>query len=247
MNLYSRAAAAGLALAFMFGGVASAAEIFIKNADFETDGLADGEIYGSHVNGPDGWSASGGSSTGQWNPTADNFSDHAAHGTVAFARGEMQAQGSAGMLGQTLDGVTLQANTRYTLTLDVGGRMDVGSSGWGYDFGLIGGNLGPDAAILASMSGFIDPATGQAIPLGTMRTISLIFETGATGDYLGQALTIGLAGMGRGAAYDNIRLDAMALTPSAVPEPAAWAMMILGLGGVGAVARSRRKAGLRLA
>lgn len=47
------------------------------------------------------------------------------------------------------------------------------------------------------------------------------------------------APLGPGGQFDNIVLgDAIT---SAVPEPATWAMMILGLGGVGAVLRSRRR------
>lgn len=45
-----------------------------------------------------------------------------------------------------------------------------------------------------------------------------------------------------GVQIDNVRVAAPVV--SAVPEPATWAMMILGLGGVGAVLRTRRREGL---
>lgn len=237
MRLNTGAAAIGVAMA-MLGGVANAAEVFIQNADFEASGLGEDEYYGGHVRRLPGWDRSGGSGTGEWNPTSAHYSDHAAHGAVGWATGALAQQAGSGMIAQEVGGITLQANTRYTLTVDTGGYL--GGGEWGYTFGLIG-DLGQDGAILSSLSGFIDPATGEAFPLGTMRTISMIFETGATGDYLGKALFIALGGSGRGAAYDNVRLDVSALTPSAVPEPATWAMMIFGFGMVGAVARNRRR------
>ena len=65
--------------------------------------------------------------------------------------------------------------------------------------------------------GFTDP--GQAIT-------SVTIIAGATGlgeDYIG---------------VDDVRFQ---LTPSAVPEPATWVMMLLGFGGLGAAMRSRRR------
>jgi hypothetical protein len=41
---------------------------------------------------------------------------------------------------------------------------------------------------------------------------------------------------------DNLVVDAPVV--SAVPEPATWAMMILGMGGIGAVLRTRRRGGM---
>lgn len=41
---------------------------------------------------------------------------------------------------------------------------------------------------------------------------------------------------------DNVNVQAVASAPGAVPEPASWAMMILGFLGVGATVRSKRRA-----
>lgn len=42
-------------------------------------------------------------------------------------------------------------------------------------------------------------------------------------------------------AVDNIRFDLQAPTVSAAPEPAAWALMLIGFGGMGAALRGRRR------
>lgn len=65
-------------------------------------------------------------------------------------------------------------------------------------------------------------------------------------------LTFDFAGCNAGGRYSHtgcgLREVAFATAAvSAVPEPATWAMMIVGLGGVGAVLRSRRRAGPSLA
>ena len=48
-----------------------------------------------------------------------------------------------------------------------------------------------------------------------------------------------------GVQFDNLRYDAVGV--SAVPEPATWAMMIIGFGSVGAMVRNTRRRSLRLA
>ncbi|WP_293902739.1 PEPxxWA-CTERM sorting domain-containing protein [Phenylobacterium sp.] len=82
--------------------------------------------------------------------------------------------------------------------------------------------------------------------------------SGAVGglDYSGGAITFGFAMRGgglfnvdgspfTGSATNDLRADNFALTvnsaSAAVPEPATWAMMILGLGGVGGTLRARRR------
>lgn len=67
------------------------------------------------------------------------------------------------------------------------------------------------------------------------------FGAGLTGQTL--ALRIDLTGMGNNSdniGLDNIRFGQVAPTTTAVPEPSAWAMMILGLAGAGGALRRRR-------
>lgn len=62
----------------------------------------------------------------------------------------------------------------------------------------------------------------------------------------GQALTLridlaGLAGNSDNIGLDNVRFGQVALPTTPVPEPATWALMILGMAGAGAALRQRRR------
>jgi hypothetical protein len=232
---------AALAAAASSAGGAQAAVVSLVNADFEDAYVApyDGAFAAGHERGLPGWA--GGSSTGQWNPTAAAFADEAAHGVVGWATGSgLYPTRSPSILTQLVGGQTLQANTRYTLTVDVGNQFYNPGGAFGYDIGLIGGDFGSGSVILASLAGSTD-MLGKAIAAGQFGTVQLVFETGSSGAFLGKTFGIGLAGTGKGAAFDNVRLDATPLQVSAVPEPATWAMMITGFGAAGAMVRTRRR------
>ena len=231
--------AAVMAGALAIAGGAQAATVAIENGDF-TAGWSqnDGDFRAGHAGGtPPGWGASGGSGTGHWNPTAASFVNEAAHGGVGWAHGVGVAnQSNPSMMAQKVAGHTIQANTRYTLTIDVGRRADV-SGAWGFEVGLLGGLLDGSGELFAKLT---DVTSGVTIAPGTFGTVSLVFETGASDAFLGKELHILLGGTGIGAAFDNVMLDASPLSVSAVPEPATWAMMITGFAGVGAMIRRRR-------
>lgn len=233
--------AAVLAAGLASFGAAQAAAVAIQNADFNEGYWVqeDGGFRAGHAGGnPPGWGASGGSGTGQWNPTAASFASEAAHAGVGWAHGNgLSNQGSAGMIAQTLAGYTIAANTRYTLTVDVGRRADA-SGPFGYQIGLLGGLLDGTGQIFAQLS---EATSGVDIDPGAFGKVTLVFETGADNPFIGKQLSILLGGTGIGAAFDNASLDAAPLQVSAVPEPATWAMMIAGFGGVGAMLRSRRR------
>lgn len=220
-------------------GGAQAATVALENGNFNAGwSQADGDFRPGHAGGnPTGWSASGGSATGHWNPTVASFTDEAAHGGVGWAHGNgISNATNPGMLGQKVAGHTIQANTRYTLTMDVGRRADA-TGPWGFEIGLLGGLLNGTGEIFAELT---DATAGVTIAPGTFGTVSLVFETGASDAFLGKDLYILIGGTGFGAAFDNATLDASPLSVSAVPEPATWAMMIAGFGGVGAMIRRRR-------
>ncbi|MDP3593077.1 PEPxxWA-CTERM sorting domain-containing protein [Phenylobacterium sp.] len=236
------AAIAGAAL-LGAAGAANAATVALENGNFNAGwSQADGDFRPGHAGGnPDGWGASGGSGTGHWNPTVADFANEAAHGGVGWAHGAgISSVANGAMLAQKVAGHTIQANTRYTLTLDVGSQMRA-SGPFGFEIGLLGGGLlDGTGAIFAELT---NATSGITIAPGTFGTVSLVFETGANDAFLGQELFILLSGTNGGAAFDNAMLDASPLSVSAVPEPATWAMMIVGFGGVGSMVRSARRRG----
>ena len=238
------AAIAGAAL-LSAAGAAQAATVALENANFNAGwSQADGDFRPGHAGGnPDGWGASGGSSTGHWNPTAASFANEAAHGGVGWARGNgVVNDTNPGMLAQKVAGHTILANTRYTLTMDVGRRLD-GVGDFGFEIGLLGGLLDGTGSIFAELT---DQTSGFTIAPGTFGTVNLVFETGASDAFIGKQLYILISGAGMGAAFDNAMLDASPLSVSAVPEPATWAMMIIGFGAAGSMVRSARRRGVAL-
>lgn len=240
------AAVAGAAL-LAAAGAAHAATVTLENADFNAGwSQADGDFRPGHAGGnPPGWSVSGGSSTGHWNPTAADFANEAAHGGVGWAHGTgVSTLSNPGMLAQKVAGHTILANTRYTLTMDVGSQMR-GTGVFGFEIGLLGGGLLDGTGELFAK--LTDATSGITIAPGTFGKVSLVFETGASDAFIGKPLHILISGTGAGAAFDNATLDASPLIASAVPEPATWTMMIIGFAGVGGAVRANRRRGLVLA
>lgn len=221
-------AAAAAAMLFSFTA-ASAAQVTVINGDF-SQGWAqtDGAYVPMHERPLPGWGASGGSGTGHWNPTLASFVDEADHGGVGWTSGGITLNPTPAFIGQVIQDLVIQANTRYTLTLDVGRYF--GQMATQYDFGFIAGWGTTDAFIAARLLKPLDQG-------GEFQQASLVFETGATGPAIGKSLMIALGSTG-GVAYDNVTLDATPLS-TAVPEPATWAMMITGFGLAGGLMRRR--------
>jgi hypothetical protein len=229
-NCFKRLLAASAA---MVSTASWSAVIQLQNPDFESGvQLSDGAYEAQHIRPIVGWTTSGGSSTGRWNPTKADFTDEANYQLVGFAsQSGLSISASAGMLGQRVAGETLKANTRYTLSADVGNYFS--NANRGYTLGLIS-QFGTLAARVLVQS------SAQLGPKGTFQRVQLVFETGNQTYGVGKDITIGLASAGSGgggATFDNIRLEANSL--AAVPEPATWAMMIAGFGAIGAAARQR--------
>jgi hypothetical protein len=70
---------------------------------------------------------------------------------------------------------------------------------------------------------------------GAMKWLPASFDFIATGST--STLTLTAITQGNGGVF----FDDVSVTPSAVPEPATWAMMLAGFGGLGAAARMRRR------
>lgn len=137
--------------------------------------------------------------------------------------------------GDTLLRVTLTADAGYTATLfgfDLAGWPDT-------DWTIRGLSVTSGDVVLYTLA--------SAHVEGTGGHSAFDFGAGLTG----QALAINIDLSGLGGASDNIGIDnirfgqsppgaAIDQPPSAVPEPSAWAMMLLGFMTIGAVTRRRR-------
>ncbi len=127
-------------------------------------------------------------------------------------------------------GETIQANTLYTLSVDVGARGDLDAPaeirlGAGSTFNT---NL-LDAMFLS------DPTPSR----GTWETWEYSVFIDDANPFIGELLRIELLGLGIQPQFDNVRLTAQSLT--VIPEPtsvALWSLLGVGLAGVGS--RTRR-------
>jgi len=140
--------------------------------------------------------------------------------------------GGSASLSQTLTGISLVANSVYTLSVDVGRRNLLG--GVDYSLNLLDGSN----VFCSSTTGGVSKNT-SSITAGTFADITLTCATGAT--VPSGLLGIELTGAGLQVDFDNVRLD---FTTSAVstPEPSALALTFVGLLMSGLLfVRSRRK------
>ena len=151
-KLASLTASAMLASAFVFASLASAGNIPIVNIpivnpSFEADDLANGGfISGSFASG---WTVSGGNA-GPFDPTPSNVNEVPDGENVAFSTG--------GTICQTLSD-TIEANNRYTLSLEIGRRMGCCSFP-GYTV-----QLKADSVVLVQDVTGVTPAKGDFEPL----------------------------------------------------------------------------------
>ncbi|MBC8041385.1 MAG: PEP-CTERM sorting domain-containing protein [Opitutaceae bacterium] len=204
----------------------------VQNAGFETLFLAD-NTFNVASPGPAGWSAYGtinhnNRSIGAVNPTGSLlYPGGAPQGRnvgVVFlldnASNQSQFAGIESGLVQTLS-ATLQTNTHYTLTVEVGNMANdpattnafVFTGFPGYRVDLLAGGQ-----VIASDNNSLLPSEG------TFLTSQFSLSIGASHVLAGQTLGIRLvnlnAGPGIEVNFDNVRLDA-----TAIPEPATVASL----------------------
>jgi hypothetical protein len=116
---------------------------------------------------------------------------------------------------------TIEGQTRYTLTVAVGNPTAKDSSNYGSP-----GNI--SFSLLANGVAFAtDTVSNGTVANGTFQDFTLTFTTPGTSAIVGEALEIQLASLPEAAptepAFDNITLDV-----TLVPEPATWALVVLG-------------------
>ncbi len=213
--------ASAAALALLTPSVASAANLLANGGFEQTSGSFEGwggwTFYSGGPNPLPGWTVSFGSvdvtnNQSGWSPASEGFNSLDING---WSRGEI-AQTFATVIGQL-----------YSVTFDYSRNAAAAPS--------------PATATVSAGAGAFNVSapydTGLFGTVGAMRWQSGGFSFVGTGlDTI--RLTATVEGNG-GVFFDNISVGA--LTPSgAVPEPAAWAMMIVGVGLTGATLRRRR-------
>ena len=179
----------------------------IQNADFETFGpliLSDsGGIFNAW--GIPGWTSTGGTATGSWQPNSTSFtSSLPSCCTVGYTNG--------GSISQTLAGVTVLADTSYTLSVFVGNRLQ----GFTGDYTIA---LWAGSTTLCSFSG-----NSASITAGTFADETCTFQSGAvvpTGD-----LSIVLTSNGQPGVISQLDVDNVSVI---TPEPGSLALTALGL------------------
>jgi hypothetical protein len=216
-----RAVMAGAALAAVAFG-AQATSITVLNPSFETVPVGGfPETGGCSGTGcqynsgsiPD-WTLSDPGDSGEWQPgnSTSFFNPPGAEDgtTVAYTNG--------GAISQTVTPLSVAGET-YTLTVWVGDRADVGTSGDFVDL-VIGGT---DYAAA--------PVDGGSLTSGQWTEFQAVAVASASGDTIG----IQMGSSGVQGDFDNVSLSAV------VPEPGTWALMLAGFAGLGAMLRARRK------
>jgi hypothetical protein len=194
----------------LYGQPIQASSLIVLNPGFEDlvlPGPGSGSNY-SLYNIPS-WNLTG--EAGTWKPGPLQFPSGVPEGDNVAALGNTIG---GGVISQILS-ATLQANTNYTLMVDVGQRLDYALVSYTVELIANGVTLSSDSSL--------HPAPG------TFLTDTIIYNSGLNPAQLGQNLAIRLSAVVNGqAVFDNVRLDA-----TAVPIPAA--VWLLGSGLLGLI------------
>jgi hypothetical protein len=200
------------------GGAAWADGVHVENASFETpNALTSSCGIGCAYNTgsiPDWTISTESAQAGSWQPSSMFLN-------LPLPNGNIVAYSDGGTISQIL-GVTVQPDATYTLSVDIGHRLDgnVASYSIALDDGL---------TTLCSTP----TASNGAIKPGTFADVTLTCSTGAAvapGD-----LAIVLTSGGPQIDFDNVTLDAVQ-----TPEPASYLLLCIGLGAMIVFFRYRR-------
>lgn len=224
----------------------------VANPGFEADFAAPGTFP---IFNPTGWTVIDNNhildgnldAVGVLNPTNTTFfpggAPEGSNVALIYLSGDIG--GGSVSLSQTLTS-TLQANTAYTLSVDVGNI----ASGFGAppfnQFFDLDGFPGYSVQLLAGGEVLAEDhnTLSGSIAEGTFATSTVTFNTGADHARLGQALEIRLTNLnirdtlenpGIEVDFDNVRLQA-----AVVPGPDALTVAMLGFSGIGMLTRRRR-------
>lgn len=161
---------------------------------------------------------------------------------------------SAGIIA-TSQSFNFAAGETVTFSFDLSGNQR-GGLGYGTDNFEAGFNFGGNTLL---QSYFIGGSFGSATPFTNINTTMVSSSTSinpfagfsnySVGFVAGQSGSVtaffhALSGDNVGPILDNVNLDISGAPTGGVPEPAAWALMLMGFGGIGAMVRRRRSLAL---
>jgi hypothetical protein len=245
-----------VALSAGFAATARATAVSIVNPGFESDAAADGGAVAAAI----GWNLGGSDSFSNFTYDPPAAAGNATNAKNTFAGdtnnfllsngGDSANSGATGFTNvtQVIPTATIQPNTRYTLSLDVGNLIgptvfpavtsgDVVTDHLQTRLVLNGG--GPlsgnaDTSLVSS--------TAHAVASGDVDNFTLIYETGANPANIGNDLYIQLVASKSvpGGSITQVMFDNVSLDMSPVPEPAS-ALASAGLLLLGAAGRRPRR------
>jgi hypothetical protein len=211
-----------------------------QNGSFElgtfTDNQGGGQNTDRLFNGSTvmtGWTVVSGPADVSWGISPDVFNINASAGTHYIDLTGYCDSGCGGFYGgvsQTFDTV---AGATYSVSFDLGNDGQYDSNGSG---------------LLVSAGNQSNLSFSQAFTALNANGETSVWQT-ETFSFVAQGTSSTLAFAGnKGDAFiglDNVAVscdgDCVGTTAGGVPEPASWALMMLGFGGMGAVLRSRRR------
>ncbi len=219
-----------LAALIWSAGHASAAPIAITNPGFETDFAANNTFRvlvpaGWTIFDPNGIVEQGNDAVGVLNPTGSTFFPAGApegrNAALVFLAQDVGG-GPAG-LSQILAS-NLAANTRYTLTVEVG-NIASGFGAPGNTFYDLDGFPGYQVQLLAGGEVIVqdDNSLAASIPEGEFRTSTIMVDIGTAHPRLGQSLEVRLINLNIPGTptepaievdFDDVRLDATPIPPA---------------------------------
>lgn len=200
-----------------------------QNGSFEAGSYGGGTIgtFGNGSTAITGWTIRTGTANNvQWQATGNGDGLVPSNGTYAL---DLTGSDDAGYGGveQIFDTI---ANHNYAVTFDVGSSSRFTAGGGATVRAFINGS---------SLFSVTNPDT----------TSSYSWLTGSgTFTAIGTSTTLGLFGTAGGhfTGLDNVKITDLGVATGAVPEPATWAMMLIGFGAMGGALRRRSTAASRI-